>query len=150
MVTLFEGNVPLLPGLKTAKYAGLKNLWFKHLGWNPTGSFKDLGMTAAVTEAKRQGAKMVACASTGNTAAASMAAYAARADLRARVYLPREATRPWPNWRARLLDFGAEIQYVDGNFDDALRTLINETDPSILLSELHQPLPHRRAEDRHL
>jgi threonine synthase len=84
VVTLFEGNVPLIPGQKTAAYAGVEHLWFKHLGWNPTGSFKDLGMTAAVTEARRQGAKTVACASTGNTAA-SMAAYAARGNLRARV-----------------------------------------------------------------
>jgi len=91
VVTLFEGNVPLIPGQKTAAYAGVEHLWFKHLGWNPTGSFKDLGMTAAVTEARRQGAKTVACASTGNTAA-SMAAYAARGNLRARVYLPRGAT----------------------------------------------------------
>jgi len=128
VVTLFEGNVPLLPGQKTAVYAGVEHLWFKHLGWNPTGSFKDLGMTAAVTEARRQGAKMVACASTGNTAA-SMAAYAARANLRARVYLPRGLTSMAK--LAQALDFGAEIQYVDGNFDDALRTLIAETDTSI-------------------
>jgi threonine synthase len=128
VVTLFEGNVPLLPGQKTAAYAGVEHLWFKHLGWNPTGSFKDLGMTAAVTEARRQGARTVACASTGNTAA-SMAAYAARANLRARVYLPRGATSMAK--LAQALDFGAEIQYVDGNFDDALRTLIAETDTSI-------------------
>ena len=128
VVTLSEGNVPLIPGQKTAAYAGVEHLWFKHLGWNPTGSFKDLGMTAAVTEARRQGAKMVACASTGNTAA-SMAAYAARANLRARVYLPRGGTSMAK--LAQALDFGAEIQYVDGNFDDALRTLIGETDTSI-------------------
>ena len=128
VVTLFEGNVPLIPGLKTAAYAGVEHLWFKHLGWNPTGSFKDLGMTAAVTEARRQGARTVACASTGNTAA-SMAAYAARANLRARVYLPRGATSMAK--LAQALDFGAEIQYVEGNFDDALRTLMAEPDPSI-------------------
>jgi threonine synthase len=128
VVTLFEGNVPLLPGQKTAAYAGVERLWFKHLGWNPTGSFKDLGMTMAVTEARRQGATMVACASTGNTAA-SMAAYAARANLRARVYLPRGgASMPK---LAQALDFGAEIQYVEGNFDDALRTLIGEDDQGI-------------------
>jgi threonine synthase len=128
VVTLFEGNVPLLPGQKTAAYAGVERLWFKHLGWNPTGSFKDLGMTMAVTEARRQGATMVACASTGNTAA-SMAAYAARANLRARVYLPRGgASMPK---LAQALDFGAEIQYVDGNFDDALRQLIGETDAGL-------------------
>jgi threonine synthase len=128
VVTLFEGNVPLIPGRKTAAYAGVERLWFKHLGWNPTGSFKDLGMTAAVTEARRQGAKTVACASTGNTAA-SMAAYAARGDLRARVYLPRGGTSMAK--LAQALDFGAEIQYVDGNFDDALRTLMSEQDPGI-------------------
>ena len=128
VVTLFEGNVPLIPGLKTAAFAGVQHLWFKHLGWNPTGSFKDLGMTAAVTEARRQGAKIVACASTGNTAA-SMAAYAARGDLRARVYLPRGGTSMAK--LAQALDFGAEIQYVDGSFDDALRTLMAEQDPSI-------------------
>jgi threonine synthase len=128
VVTLFEGNVPLLPGQKTAVYAGVEHLWFKHLGWNPTGSFKDLGMTMAVTEARRQGATTVACASTGNTAA-SMAAYAARANLRARVYLPRGgASMPK---LAQALDFGAEIQYVEGNFDDALRQLIGEDDPGL-------------------
>jgi threonine synthase len=128
VVTLFEGNVPLIPGQKTAAYAGVERLWFKHLGWNPTGSFKDLGMTAAVTEARRQGAGTVACASTGNTAA-SMAAYAARGNLRARVYLPRGgASMPK---LAQALDFGAEIQYVDGNFDDALRALMGEQDASI-------------------
>jgi threonine synthase len=128
VVTLFEGNVPLLPGQKTAAYAGIEHLWFKHLGWNPTGSFKDLGMTMAVTEARRQGATMVACASTGNTAA-SMAAYAARANLRARVYLPRGGASQQK--LAQALDFGAEIQYVEGNFDDALRALIGEDDKGL-------------------
>ena len=85
-------------------------------------------VTAAVTEARRQGAKTVACASTGNTAA-SMAAYAARGNLRARVYLPRGGTSMAK--LAQALDFGAEIQYVDGNFDDALRALMSEQDPSI-------------------
>ncbi|HUI54943.1 MAG TPA: threonine synthase [Bryobacteraceae bacterium] len=126
--SLSEGNVPLLPGQKTAQYGGVERLWFKHLGWNPTGSFKDLGMTVAVTEARRQGAKVVACASTGNTAA-SMAAYAARAGLRARVYLPRGGAAG-PKL-AQALDFGAEIQQVDGNFDDALRQLMAEPDPGI-------------------
>src|SRR5438270_4169395 len=82
-VTLGEGNVPLVPARNTATWAGVKQLWFKHLGWNPTGSFKDLGMTAGMTEAKFIGARAVACASTGNTAA-SLAAYAARAGLTGR------------------------------------------------------------------
>ena len=70
-----------------ARFSGVTDLYIKHLGWNPTGSFKDLGMTAAVTRAAYKGATFVACASTGNTAA-SMAAYAVRAGLKARVYLP--------------------------------------------------------------
>jgi len=128
VVTLGEGNVPLLAGQKTADYAGAHHLWFKHLGWNPTGSFKDLGMTVAVTEARRQGAEVVACASTGNTAA-SMAAYAARANLRARVYLPKGGASMQK--LAQALDFGAETQYVDGNFDDALRQLMADADTGI-------------------
>jgi threonine synthase len=128
VVTLAEGNVPLLAGRKSADYAGADDLWFKHLGWNPTGSFKDLGMTVAVTEARRQGAEVVACASTGNTAA-SMAAYAARANLRARVYLPKGGASMQK--LAQALDFGAETQYVDGNFDDALRVLMAESDKGI-------------------
>jgi threonine synthase len=98
----------------------VSRLQFKHLGWNPTGSFKDLGMTVAVTEARARGAKVVACASTGNTAA-SMAAYAARAGIKARVYLPKGKLS-----RAKVaqsLDYGAEVVEIDGNFDNAL-TLI--------------------------
>jgi len=85
-------------------------------------------MTVAVTEAHRQGARTVACASTGNTAA-SMAAYAARTDLRAYVYLPRGGASMQK--LAQALDFGAEIRYVDGNFDDALKRLTAETDREI-------------------
>src|SRR5205085_4655397 len=116
-VTLQEGNTPLISGIRTADYAGVHRLQFKHLGWNPTGSFKDLGMTVAVTEAHARGAKVVACASTGNTAA-SMAAYAARAGIAARVYLPKG--RLSPSKVAQSLDYGAEIVEVDGNFDQAL------------------------------
>ncbi len=121
VVTLGEGNVPLLRGLKAAEWAGVRSLWFKHLGWNPTGSFKDLGMTAGITEAKFLGAKTVACASTGNTAA-SLAAYAARAGMTARVYLP--AGQASPNKLAQALDFGAEVVQIEGSFDDALDTLL--------------------------
>src|SRR5512146_2804162 len=87
VVTLGEGNTPLVRGQRTAQWAGVRNVHFKHLGWNPTLSFKDHGMTVGVTEAKHVGARAVGCASTGNTAA-SMAAYAARAGIAARVYLP--------------------------------------------------------------
>jgi len=74
VVTMGEGNTPIVQGKRSAEYAGLRNLWFKHLGWNPTGCFKDLGMTTGVTEAKFVGAKVIACASTGNTSG-SLAAY---------------------------------------------------------------------------
>ena len=130
IVTLGEGNVPLVKGRKTAGWVGLSDLRFKHLGWNPTACFKDLGMTTAVTEASIAGAKSVGCASTGNTSA-SMAAYAARAGLKAKVYLP--AGKVSLNKLAQALDFGAEVVQVKGNFDAALEELINNTDPDLYL-----------------
>ena len=123
IVTLGEGNTPLISGIGTANFASIRKLHFKHLGWNPTGSFKDLGMTVAVTEARSRGAQIVACASTGNTAA-SMAAYAARASIRARVYLPKGKLS-----RAKVaqsMDYGAEIVEVEGNFDQALSLMTHK------------------------
>jgi len=128
VVTMPEGNVPLIRAQRAAEWAGLRNLWFKHLGWNPTGSFKDLGMTAGMTEAKFAGAGMVACASTGNTAA-SLAAYAARAGLIARVYLP--AGQASANKLAQAIDFGAEVIEIEGSFDDALEILLDSRDPDL-------------------
>src|ERR1700744_4131073 len=90
VVTLAEGNIALVRGSRTAQWAGARDVRFKHLGWNPTGCFKDLGMTVGITEAKHLGAKAVGCASTGNTAG-SMAAYAARAGITAKVFLPAGA-----------------------------------------------------------
>jgi len=127
IVSLSEGNTALIPGVRTADFAGVSKLQFKHLGWNPTGSFKDLGMTVAVTEARSRGAQIVACASTGNTAA-SMAAYAARAGIAARVYLPKGKLS-----RAKVaqsMDYGAEIVEIDGNFDQALSLLTGRRDSS--------------------
>jgi len=128
VVTLSEGNTPVVPALKPRFFAGLDTLYFKHLGWNPTGSFKDLGMTAGITEAKFVGAKAVACASTGNTAA-SLAAYAARAGIVGRVYLP--AGQASANKLAQALDYGAETVQIDGNFDDALNALLDSNDPDL-------------------
>ncbi len=128
LVTLTEGNVALVRGQTTAAWVGVRTLWFKHLGWNPTGSFKDLGMTAGMTEAKFLGAKTVACASTGNTAA-SLAAYAARGGMTARVYLP--AGQASANKLAQALDFGAEVVQIEGSFDDALNTLLKGSDPNL-------------------
>jgi threonine synthase len=127
-VTLGEGNVPLISGRRAAAWCGIKHLWFKHLGWNPTGSFKDLGMTAGMTQAKAMGARVVACASTGNTAA-SLAAYASRAGLASRVYLP--AGQASTNKLAQALDFGAEVVQVEGSFDDALNILLSGADPDL-------------------
>ena len=128
LITLSEGNTPLVPGLKAGKFAGLDRLFFKHLGWNPTGCFKDLGMTVGMTEAKFVGAKIVACASTGNTSA-SLAAYASRAALEAHVYLP--SGKISLNKLAQALDFGAKIVEVDGNFDAALDQLLQTTNRDI-------------------
>ncbi|HLH04580.1 MAG TPA: threonine synthase [Bryobacteraceae bacterium] len=127
-ITLSEGNTPVVRGQKTAEWAGVRDLWFKHLGWNPTGSFKDLGMTAGMTEAKFAGATTVACASTGNTAA-SLAAYAARARVTGRVYLP--AGQASNNKLAQALDFGAEVVEIEGSFDDALNQLLASKDPEL-------------------
>lgn len=121
VVTLCEGNTPLIAGKKTAQWAGVRNVSFKHLGWNPTGSFKDLGMTVGMTEARYLGAQAVACASTGNTSA-SLAAYAARGGMKAKVYLP--AGKLSLNKLAQSLDFGAEIVQVEGSFDKALDTML--------------------------
>ncbi len=128
IVTLAEGNTPLVRAQRTAEWAGLRGLNFKHLGWNPTGCFKDLGMTVGVTEARFIGAKAVGCASTGNTAA-SLAAYAARAGLTAKVYLP--AGQVSQNKLAQALDFGAEIVHVEGSFDLALDQLLHTLDGSM-------------------
>lgn len=126
IVTIGEGNTPVLRGMATAKYAGVADLSIKHLGWNPTGSFKDTGMTVAVTRAAARGAKVVACASTGNTAA-SMAAYAARAGMKARVFLPRAVAAAKV---AQAEAYGAELVRVGDNFDDALTEMLEGADPT--------------------
>jgi threonine synthase len=118
IVTLTEGNTQLWQAPRSAEYAGMKRLAIKHLGMNPTGSFKDLGMTTGVTQAKRLGAKSVACASTGNTSA-SMAAYAARAGMKAFVLIPSGGVALGK--LAQALDYGATVLEIAGNFDDAMR-----------------------------
>lgn len=124
IVTLGEGNTPVLHGQATAQYVGSSDLLIKHLGWNPTGSFKDMGMTVAVTRAATRGARVVACASTGNTAA-SMAAYAARAGLTAKVYLPRSVAAAKV---AQAEAYGAELVRVEGGFDAALTEMLEHAD----------------------
>jgi threonine synthase len=120
IVTLAEGNTPLYDAPVSAAYCGLHSLTLKHQGCNPTGSFKDTGMTTAVTQALIVGARTVVCASTGNTAA-SLAAYAARARLQCAILVPRGQISH--NKLAQSLDYGAVVLELDGTFDDAMRVI---------------------------
>ena len=119
IVTLQEGNTPLIPAPRLAAEAGGGfELFLKYEGLNPTCSFKDRGMTAAMTQALARGSKLVLCASTGNTSA-SAAAYAGRAGLRCAVLLPHGKIALGKLAQARM--YGAEMIALRGNFDDALR-----------------------------
>ncbi len=116
-VTLREGNTPLLEAPIAAKYGGLDRLVFKHQGFNPTGSFKDNGMTCGATQAVRLGMKRVACVSTGNTSA-SMAAYASAAGLEPIVFIPHGNISYGK--LAQALEYGARTLQVEANFDQIL------------------------------
>ncbi len=124
-VTLLEGGTPLLPAAKLASHMGGGfELFIKYEGLNPTGSFKDRGMTAAVGEALGRGAKVVICASTGNTAA-SAAAYAAKAGLRAVVLIPEGKVAAGK--LAGAVAYGAQVIQIKGSFDDALSLVVEIT-----------------------
>ncbi|HVS29794.1 MAG TPA: threonine synthase [Solirubrobacteraceae bacterium] len=116
VVTLHEGSTPLVPALGLSERVGAE-VWLKLEGANPTGSFKDRGMTCAVSAAVREGAEAVICASTGNTAA-SCAAYAARAGLRGAVIVPEGNIAAGK--LAQALMHGARVVALRGNFDEAL------------------------------
>jgi threonine synthase len=119
IITLQEGNTPLIPAPRLAEAAGGGfELFLKYEAVNPTASFKDRGMTAAMTQAVARGSKLVICASTGNTSA-SAAAYAGRAGLRCAVLLPHGKIALGKLAQARM--YGAEIVALRGNFDDCLR-----------------------------
>jgi threonine synthase len=119
VITLLEGNTPLVPAPNFVEAIGGDfKLWLKYEGLNPTCSFKDRGMTMAITKAKERGAEVVICASTGNTSA-SAAAYAARAGLRCVVLLPKGNIALGK--LAQALMYGALTVSIEGNFDDALR-----------------------------
>ncbi len=113
-----EGGTPLLARDAVRAYAGVASLHLKHEGHNPTGSFKDRGMTVAITQAVRIGASAVACASTGNTSA-SLAAYASQAGIPALVLVPRGQVAMGKLTQS--LAYGARTLLVDGDFDDCLR-----------------------------
>lgn len=118
IVSLPEGGTPLVARARVGRWAGLGGLLLKHEGHNPTGSFKDRGMTVAVTQARLAGARAVACASTGNTSA-SLAAYASAAGLTALVLVP--AGQVAMGKLAQSLAYGARTLLVRGDFDDCLR-----------------------------
>ncbi len=121
-VSLLEGNTPLIKVDNLARQLGGGfELFIKYEGLNPTGSFKDRGMTAAVSEALGCGATTVICASTGNTAA-SAAAYAARAGLKSIVLIPQGKVAAGK--LAGSVAYGAQVIQIDGSFDDALTMVV--------------------------
>lgn len=136
-VTLHEGNTPLIPVKDLSAHFGKDfNLFIKYEGLNPTGSFKDRGMTAAVSEAIGRDSKTVICASTGNTAA-SAAAYAARANIRSIVLIPQGKVAAGK--LAGAIAYGAQVIQIEGSFDDALTMVvqISEKLPICLVNSIN-------------
>lgn len=117
VVALREGNTPLLESRLAAEYGGLDRITFKHQGFNPTGSFKDNGMTCGVAQARRLGMQRVACVSTGNTSA-SMAAYASAGGLQPIIFIPHGNISYGK--LAQALEYGARTFQVEANFDQIL------------------------------
>ncbi|MDJ0836969.1 MAG: threonine synthase [Acidobacteriota bacterium] len=117
VISLQEGNTPLIPAPRLSQRIGAQ-VYLKFEGANPTGSFKDRGMTMAVSKAAEEGAKAVICASTGNTSAAA-AAYAARAGMKCIVLIPDGKVALGKLAQVQLT--GADVVQIDGNFDDCLR-----------------------------
>ena len=120
IITIKEGNTPVYDLPKCAKSAGVDQLFAKHQGMNPTGSFKDTGMTVAASFAKQAGYRWVACASTGNTSA-SMAAYAARGGMHSLVLIP-DGKISWSKL-SQSLDYGAITCQLKTDFDGCVRVL---------------------------
>ncbi|MDW8278577.1 MAG: threonine synthase [Anaerolineales bacterium] len=121
-ITLLEGNTPLIPAAHLAhEMGGGFELFIKYEGLNPTGSFKDRGMTAAISEAAGRGVTTVICASTGNTAA-SAAAYASRAGMKSIVLIPQGKVAAGK--LAGAVAYGAQVVQIDGSFDDALTMVV--------------------------
>jgi threonine synthase len=138
-VDLHEGSTPLVPSRNIARSLGLKRLFFKYEGLNPTGSFKDRGMVVAVAKALEAGSRVLMCASTGNTSA-SMAAYAARTGVRAIVVVPSGEIAM--NKLSQALMYGAKVVALKGTFDMALDTVRELTSryPVALMNSVN---PHR-------
>ncbi len=139
-ITLLEGNTPLIPAPRlAAALGGGFELWLKFEGLNPSGSFKDRGMTAAITQAAYEGARAVICASTGNTAA-SAAAYAARAGMRCVVVVPEGKIALGK--LAGALAYGAEVIHIAGSFDDGL-ALVREAAKALPITLVNSVNPFR-------
>ncbi|HEV2075188.1 MAG TPA: threonine synthase [Thermoleophilaceae bacterium] len=136
LVSLEEGDTPLVRAASLSERAGCE-VWLKVEGANPTGSFKDRGMTVAVSAALSEGARAVICASTGNTAA-SAAAYAARAGLRGAVIVPEGKIATGK--LAQALAHGARVVALRGNFDDALAIVrrLCERHPIALVNSVNE------------
>jgi threonine synthase len=140
VVSLNEGSTPLIHSPRLSERVGRGcQVFIKYEGLNPTGSFKDRGMTMALSKAVESGAKAVICASTGNTSAAA-AAYAARAGIGCIVLLPAGKIAFGKLCQAFM--YGAKVVAIDGNFDDALRLVreIGETEPISIVNSIN---PHR-------
>ncbi|MFH1046341.1 MAG: threonine synthase [Candidatus Omnitrophota bacterium] len=126
IITLLEGNTPLIPAKKISALVGPgAEVYLKYEGLNPTGSFKDRGMTLAVSKAKEAGAKVLICASTGNTSA-SAAAYAASAKMKCVVLIPEGSIAMGK--LAQAMIHGAQVIAVKGNFDECLCLVREITD----------------------
>jgi len=137
VVTLLEGNTPLIPIDRIREKLGLaQRIYVKYEGLNPTGSFKDRGMTMAISKAKEAGSQAVMCASTGNTSA-SAAAYAARAGMQCMVLIPNGNIALGKLSQAMI--HGAKVLAIEGNFDDALRFVreITEQFPITLVNSIN-------------
>lgn len=140
VVTLFEGNTPLIPSRSLSAVLGKGcEVYLKYEGLNPTGSFKDRGMTMAISKAAEEGSKAVMCASTGNTSA-SAAAYASRAGMKCIVLIPSGHIALGKLSQA--LIHGAVVLAVDGNFDDAL-DLVKEITKQYPITLVNSLNPYR-------
>ena len=127
MISMGEGNTPLVRSARLGKSLGCDRLYFKLEGCNPTGSFKDRGMVVAVAKAMEEGAKAIICASTGNTSA-SAAAYGARYDLSTVVLIPKGEVASGK--LAQAVAYGAKVMVVDAGFDGALALVRRFTESS--------------------
>ncbi|WP_041643818.1 threonine synthase [Mahella australiensis] len=136
VITLNEGDTPLIKAHNIEKELGGIELYLKYEGLNPTGSFKDRGMTMAISKAAEEGSNTVMCASTGNTSA-SAAAYAARAGMRCIVLIPNNKIALGK--LAQAMAYGAEIVAIDGNFDQALQLVreITSSHPITLVNSIN-------------